>query len=709
MERIRDGGEDSRYWGVVEMGSLQRRDLFWREFERKKGQGHQSSHSNMGKRKLESDLDDELDGDGRTHKAPGGYNSDEEIPSEVKVIGKIMEKKESMNGKADKGRALYQAFEVDDNLYEVDDAVLITPESPSQKPYVAIIKKIMQAKDGTVQIEGQWFYRPEEADKKGGGTWASSDSRELFYSFHIDEVSAESVMHKCQVHFVPPNKQLPQRHKHPGFIVRRVYDACEKKLFNLTDKDYEDPMQEEIDLLVQKTREALGELPDITGDEPVAPAEEEASTELNFKRKVPAKRTVAPLNLKSEEFYGSEPKMQSMTPTEKTDTLKVETPTSAVSTDQEISTLLNNQGVLTGVHARDRWLEKLVHTIRDLCGGGKSFHVRNGNEGEEDANKALNEAEAEGDNQCSGRKKSFLGEGDLTWPEIAPVAVEVAYALEKLANDSLGIDLHKYNLKMRSLDFNVKNNNVLARRLLSKELRPDAVINMTPAELKDGYLTTEREDQAPPEPEAMQMADVRCSICGEREVGVIDIIHVSYGDRYQLECLKCGNTWYSARDAVSSLVIKTTTVPRNVGIAPWATSKFEEVEKDIQGDTAKPLAENGPAQVLQPQTGVTLPYTADRTGNKPHTDMQVSLSHPPNHYAEVENVLNEHLPVTNPVVEDFVNANLQQAVDTEDKQSTLPQNGRDIELVDSEDKPSLPEPHSDTRSELEKPHVDGII
>lgn len=48
------------------------------------------------------------------------------------------------------------------------------------------------------------------------------------------------------------------------------------------------------------------------------------------------------------------------------------------------------------------------------------------------------------------------GEGDLTWPEIAPVAVEVAYALEKLANDSLGIDLHKYNLKMRSLDFNVK-------------------------------------------------------------------------------------------------------------------------------------------------------------------------------------------------------------------------------------------------------------
>lgn len=85
----------------------------------------------MGKRKLESDLDDELDGDGRTHKAPGGYNSDEEIPSEVKVIGKIMEKKESMNGKADKGRALYQAFEVDDNLYEVVRNFRLLPGSLS--------------------------------------------------------------------------------------------------------------------------------------------------------------------------------------------------------------------------------------------------------------------------------------------------------------------------------------------------------------------------------------------------------------------------------------------------------------------------------------------------------------------------------------------------------------------------------------------------
>lgn len=30
------------------------------------------------------------------------------------------------------------------------------------------------------------------------------------------------------------------------------------------------------------------------------------------------------------------------------------------------------------------------------------------------------------------------------------------------------------------------------------------------------------------------MANVKCSICTEGEVGVMDIIHVSYGDRYQV-------------------------------------------------------------------------------------------------------------------------------------------------------------------------------
>ena len=49
----------------------------------------------------------------------------------------------------------------------------------------------------------------------------------------------------------------------------------------------------------------------------------------------------------------------------------------------------------------------------------------------------------------------------------------------------------------------------------------------------------------------------------------------------QLECLKCGNTWYSSRDSISSLTIQTVHPNLTVGTAPWATSKFEEVEREL--------------------------------------------------------------------------------------------------------------------------------
>lgn len=264
----------------------------------------------------------------------------------------------------------------------------------------------MQAKDGTIQIEGQWFYRPEEAEKKGGGTWTSSDSRELFYSFHIDEVPAESIMHKCQVYFIPPNKQLPNRHKYPGFIVRWIYDACGKKLFNLTDKDYEDPMQQEIDFLVKKTYKALGELPEIHVDKHSGHVHiDDALVDLKSKSKVPTKRTLTPLHLPSEGSNVNESKIQTPLPSKKVDHTKVETPTSVVDIDLEISTLLKNHDALLGVHARDRWLEKLMQTIRNICGGGKGFNVLSGN-GEHidkdisDVNSGYNCVEVEGKKHC---------------------------------------------------------------------------------------------------------------------------------------------------------------------------------------------------------------------------------------------------------------------------------------------------------------------
>jgi hypothetical protein len=367
-------------------------------------------------------------------------------------------------------------------------------------------------------VTGQWFYRPEEAEKKGGGMWGSNDSRELFYSLHMDEVPAESVMHKCIVHFIPHTKRFPQplRAKHPGFIVRKVYDACEKKLFNLTDKDYEDQMQKEIDLLVQKTREALGDLPDIDGEDILGLREEDVSLDIKAKRRGPVRRTISPLNVKSDNVLPASDVGARTEPTlsNKSDRFaRVETPPSAVGTDAEVSTLLQVHDMLLGVHARDRWVEKLVQTVRDICGGGKDLSVQSGvgnntiKENETDvgsASKPQNGREVS-DHELPVNRESTLGAGSLAWPEVATAAMAVVRALEQLSHDSLGTDLHKYNLKMRQLDFNVKNNKVLAQRLLSKELEPATVINMSPAELKDGFTAAEKSGQEAPEERTLQV------------------------------------------------------------------------------------------------------------------------------------------------------------------------------------------------------------
>nr|CAD1833760.1 unnamed protein product [Ananas comosus var. bracteatus] len=48
-----------------------------------------------------------------------------------------------------------------------------------------------------------------------------------------------------------------------------------------------------------------------------------------------------------------------------------------------------------------------------------------------------------------------------------------------------------------------------------------------------------------------------------------------------LECIACGHTWYTPRDAISSLTIDTPNIVGNAGTAPWATAEFEDVEKKL--------------------------------------------------------------------------------------------------------------------------------
>lgn len=152
----------------------------------------------------------------------------------------------------------------------------------------------------------------------------------------------------------------------------------------------------------------------------------------------------------------------------------------------------------------------------------------------------------------------------------------------------------------------------------------------------------------------------------------------------QLECLKCGNTWYSSRDAISSLVIKTKEAP-SVGIAPWATSKFEEVEKDL---TTAPS--------VQPMDSTNVITAATDAKSPPATPSA-------RHYEDVKNTLNEKLPVTNPVAKDFLNVNAETApsvspthagADSRNCKHVSPQL-RHTPMTEASSKPEIAIPHPD--------------
>ncbi|KAJ7543475.1 hypothetical protein O6H91_09G039600 [Diphasiastrum complanatum] len=500
-------------------------------------------------------------------------DNEDEPAMDVKVIGPCIKKA----GKGKLEKMFYQSFELDGVQYDVEDSVLVTPEQRSQKPYVAIIKEIKQLNDDSIMVTGQWFYRPEEADKKGGGSWVSSDARELFYSFHRDDVAAESVMHKCVVHFIPPHKQLPARNKHPGFIVRKVYDTVEKKLWNLTDKDYEDSKQKEIDLLVMKTQNAVKDLADLETEEPPETAEK-----FEKSKRLVRKRSIAPLSIATREDAANEAAEPSG---------NMDTPGSGRDLSY-IHTLLQLHDALTGMKARDAWLEKIVENVKAACFPQEQKAIAmaavdakliKGKDGKSEGRSSHQILETLESAHASEKLLHVQIEGELAWP--ADV-ITASTALEKTVFSTLSTDMHKYNLKMRQLAFNLKKYPVLAQRLVKKELEPLTVLNMSPAELKDGYTAAEKRAQEPQEPQTLQMADVRCAICAERQVRVKDIIHVGFGDRYQLECLKCGHSWYASRDSISSLSIETVTPSPTVGTAPWATSKFDYVEKEL--NTPKP-------------------------------------------------------------------------------------------------------------------------
>ncbi|KAM0842617.1 hypothetical protein ACQ4PT_058256 [Festuca glaucescens] len=516
---------------------------------------------------------------GRKPKRPA-EESEEEAESEEEEEAREEESTEAVpvgepvkvTGKGKKQRKHYYSFEYEGNTFELEDPVLLTPEQQNEKPYVAIIKDITE-NDGSLSVTGQWFYRPEEADKKGGGNWIASDTRELFYSFHIDDVPAESVMHKCVVHFIPLNKKIPSRKEHPGFIVQKVYDTVAKKLWNLTDKDYEDNKQHEIDLLVKKTVDRIGELPDREPTPTDIPGE--SADQFSNKRGL-RKRPLNPIDVSRDATAKPEQFVKAETPG--SDNLKH-------------YAILAKYKVVTADTYRDRWLDKLVDTIPLTSKEGAEIsHVDPG-------------SVAKISNNGSSTRDTGSGDNENSYPP--DVVVSIMASLERATYDAFPSDFQKYNQKMRKLEFNIKNSPVLRRRLMNKELDPPVLLTMSPDELKAGLTPAEKTSE-PEESRRLQMTDARCERCTEKKVGIADIIHAGHGDRYQLECISCGHTWFSSRDAISSLTVDAPSTGGNVGTAPWATAKFDVLQKQLASPRDQPDKQPG-TDALQKSTVAAMP------------------------------------------------------------------------------------------------------
>eukprot|EP01024_Parvocaulis_polyphysoides_P064065 TRINITY_DN742_c2_g1_i7.p1 TRINITY_DN742_c2_g1~~TRINITY_DN742_c2_g1_i7.p1 ORF type:complete len:378 (-),score=75.82 TRINITY_DN742_c2_g1_i7:75-1208(-) len=74
------------------------------------------------------------------------------------------------------------------------DSVMVQAYNDIQ-PYIGQIQQIIRQKDG-YYLEVSWFYRPEEAI---GGRRPFHGEKELFKSTHVQQISLDTVLGKCQV------------------------------------------------------------------------------------------------------------------------------------------------------------------------------------------------------------------------------------------------------------------------------------------------------------------------------------------------------------------------------------------------------------------------------------------------------------------------------------------------------------------------------
>lgn len=142
-----------------------------------------------------------------------------------------------------------KSFCKDGRKISVGDCALFKP-SEDRPPYIGIIRCLTTGKENKLKLGVSWLYRSIEV-KLSKGAALKAAPNEIFYTFHKDEIDAESLLHPCKVAFLPKGAELPSGIS--SFVCRRVYDIANKCLWWLNDQDYINDCQEEVDQLLYRT------------------------------------------------------------------------------------------------------------------------------------------------------------------------------------------------------------------------------------------------------------------------------------------------------------------------------------------------------------------------------------------------------------------------------------------------------------------------
>ncbi|KAK1619395.1 hypothetical protein QYE76_024912 [Lolium multiflorum] len=144
-------------------------------------------------------------------------------------------------------------------------------------PFIGLIRWIEKHKDNHPRLRVSWLYRPVDV-KLNKGIQLSAAPNEVFYSFHQDETSAVSLLHPCKVAFLRKGAELSSGIS--SLVCRRVYDIDNKCLWWLTDRDYTNERQEEVNRLLDRTRLEMNGAVQSGGHSPKRPNVPSASQQL---------------------------------------------------------------------------------------------------------------------------------------------------------------------------------------------------------------------------------------------------------------------------------------------------------------------------------------------------------------------------------------------------------------------------------------------